>query len=168
MRLTISTGDKRLSVKLSDDDCDKLFTTLVSNTLHFKPIVQEIKRAVQCGDVHEEIIPYKTQSEKKPDEEPRAGYTGFLYIRCPECGEERGFCAKKPTTDHLCRKCGAKVELKNLHKVYFTCKCGRSFSYLTNITDDMFEISCLDCGAPNTVFRNTKTGDYSGERKGTS
>lgn len=162
MRLSISTGDKRLSVKLPDDECNKLFNTLVSNTLHFEPVVQEIKRAIRCGDIHEEIRPYEPQPEKATPKAAEAGYTGFLYIRCPKCGKEKGFCAKLPLTESRCRECGEKIELKNLHVVFFTCKCGRSFSYRTNITDDMFEIVCLDCGAPNTVFRNPKTGDYAG------
>ena len=172
MRISISTGDKRLSVKLPDDDCNRLFNTLVNDTLHSEPVAQEISQAVQRGNVHEEIVPCNLQLKQaaldKPKSNPaetcRTGYTGFLYIRCQHCGKERGFCAKLPVSESQCRDCGEKTPLKNLHKVHFTCECGRHFGYFTNITDDMFEIACKDCETPNTIFRNPKTGDYSDEK----
>lgn len=89
-------------------------------------------------------------------------YTGFLYIRCPHCGNEHGFCAKVPTSLSNCRECGTPVALKNLRKVIFECKCGRNYRYFTNITDSMFDINCLNCGAPNTVDFIPKLNCYKG------
>ena len=174
MKLVLSTENKRLSVKLEDDACGKLFDSLVCEILHFEPATQGIGQAGQHDGVHEEItsVPPKVTNIAKPagtsptgytpnrPEILQEGYTGFLYLRCPKCGKERGFCTRFPATESQCRDCGEKTPLKNLHKVHFTCECGKHFSYLTNITDPMFEIKCIDCGTPNPVFQNSKTGNY--------
>ncbi len=175
MKLVISTENKRLSVKLPGDKCDKLFNTLAASILNTEPVPQMIQQAIKRDDIHEKIVPCKLQiAQVKPEAKAYSehvagtGYTGFLYIRCPKCGKERGMCAKFPMSEYTCRDCGKKTELENLHKVHFTCECGKYFSYFTNIEDDMFEIACLDCGTPNTVFKNPKTGDYSDEERRTS
>lgn len=41
-KIAISTENKRFWVKLPDEECDKLFNTLVSNALHAGPVMQEI------------------------------------------------------------------------------------------------------------------------------
>lgn len=162
-------------MKLEDNICEKLFDSLVREILHFGPVKSEIQRAVQAGDIREEITPISpktmaiTKSAKVSStasfipsrpETLQEGYTGFLYIRCEHCEHDNGFCVKSPITESRCRDCGEKTVLENLHRAYFTCECGRHFGYLTNITDPMFEIKCIECGTPNAVFRNPKTGNY--------
>ena len=169
MKLVLSTENKRLSVKLEDDACGKLFDSLVREILHFEPVKEEIKRAAQAGDIHKEITPVTPKPDKPAEAAPgilRVGYTGFLYIRCPKCGKERGFCSRYPVTEFTCKNCGERLLLpEKLSQVSFQCKCGKTFRYKTNITDPSFDISCLDCDAPNAVFRNPKTGNYDdGER----
>lgn len=89
------------------------------------------------------------------------GHKGFLYVRCPDCGAERGFCAKTPIKEFTCKKCGHRHALpERLSLVDFGCKCGSLYRYLTNITSPAFDIACFKCGAPNTVFLNGKTGNY--------
>ena len=158
MKLVLSTENKRLSVKLPGDKCDRLFNTLAASILNTEPVPQTIR---QTCIPHKPLLPTAVQTI----EPPHLGYTGFLYIRCQHCGKERGFCTKLPLTESRCRDCGEKTKLENLHRVQFTCKCGSNFSYRTNITDDMFEIACINCGAPNVVFKNPKTGDYSDEER---
>ena len=90
-----------------------------------------------------------------------SGHKGFLYVRCPDCGAERGLCTKTPITEFTCRKCGNRHTLpERLSLVDFRCKCGSLYRYLTNITSHAFDIACFKCGAPNTVFFNGKTGNY--------
>ena len=64
-------------------------------------------------------------------------YKGFLLIRCAQCGELRGFCAKQPI-----------------------CKCGKHFKYRTNFEEDVFTYSCLSCGAPVDLAYNKEARAY--------
>lgn len=75
-------------------------------------------------------------------------YKGFLYIRCEECGEKKGYNAKFLTSVHKCDECGHRTKLENLRPAFVACKCNRRFKYRTNIQEDSFVIPCLDCGAP--------------------
>lgn len=76
------------------------------------------------------------------------GYKGFLYIRCEECGEKKGYNAKFLTSSHKCDACGHRTDLENLRPAFVACKCNRRFKYMTNIQEESFVIPCLDCGAP--------------------
>ncbi len=86
------------------------------------------------------------------------GYKGFLLIRCPECGEVRGFCAKDYVQEVSCRKCGAVVPLDHLIPANVNCaKCGRHFRYKTNVGDNKpVPFKCLNCGAPVDLELNGK------------
>lgn len=91
----------------------------------------------------------KTEPTKAPEPEQQEGYKGFLLIRCPECGEIRGFCSKSCTTETTCRRCGAVTKLEGLIPAYLNCaKCGSRFKYRTNInTQDPVPFRCLECEA---------------------
>ena len=86
------------------------------------------------------------------------GYKGFLLIRCPDCGEVRGFCAKDYVTETECRKCGAVIPLEGLIPAHVNCgKCGNHFKYRTNIiTQEPVPFSCLRCAAPIDLQLNAR------------
>ena len=88
------------------------------------------------------------------------GYKGFLYLKCPECGTERGFNIKNPITEFTCRECGAAFAVEDLVPLYVNCECGSSFRYRTNKQEDMFDMTCLNCGQPVAVSWNAKKGIY--------
>ena len=96
----------------------------------------------------------KELDEKLPSlDSPK--YKGFLYIKCPVCGKERGLCMKKESDHYHCDGCGKQSEFeKPLVPLWINCECGRRFKYLTNMTESMFDINCLDCGAPVAVKWN--------------
>jgi hypothetical protein len=87
---------------------------------------------------------------------------GFVYLRCPVCGETRGFNAKQELVQFHCNSCGSNSDMAqfNLVNLYSFCKCGRTWHYVTNMTDEMFDIPCLDCGNPVPVVFNAKSGAY--------
>lgn len=68
-------------------------------------------------------------------------YRGFLLIRCEECGEVKGYCAKRETYS-------------------FRCKCGKEFRYKTNLTDQRYTHTCLDCGSPVDLEVNRRGTAY--------
>ncbi|WAJ24033.1 hypothetical protein [Lacrimispora xylanolytica] len=82
-------------------------------------------------------------------------YKGFMYIKCPVCGKEKGLCMKKEADHYHCDSCGKRSEFeKPLVPLFVNCECGRRFKYLTNMMESLFDINCLDCGAPVAVKWN--------------
>lgn len=101
------------------------------------------------------------QCIKKQPSNRTDGHRGFLYIRCPKCGKEMGFCPKEPITQAICYQCGERFKLpQTMTLLSFWCECGKHWKYLTNITDKMFDIRCIACGTPNAVIINHKSEKY--------
>lgn len=98
-----------------------------------------------------------TPEERRPFN-PADGHKGFLLVRCPDCGEVRGFCAKQPTTSSTCRNCGTEIPLGDLIPAFIGCKkCGARYKYRTNIVDqEPFTFNCLNCDAPVDLQLNTR------------
>lgn len=87
------------------------------------------------------------------------GYGGFLYIKCPDCGKIKGFCAKVRLSNFRC-DCGSVTRLENLVPLFLHCECGRNARYLTNMEEPVFDIVCYDCGNPVPVAWNSKKKQY--------
>lgn len=81
-------------------------------------------------------------------------------IRCRACGKVNGFCTRKPVTGSICKECGEATEYGKMRQAFVHCECGRRWVYLTNIEDEMFDIDCLECGAPVTVEWSAKKNVY--------
>lgn len=111
-------------------------------------------------------IEFKNQERK--DEEPAAEdldesmkYKGFLYIKCPECGMVKGFNMKYPSDHYHCDSCGARSEFKDqLVPMWVNCECGGRFRYMTNMEEPIFDVNCLNCGAPVAIQWNEKKKIY--------
>lgn len=107
----------------------------------------------------------KPREEKPVAEElvisERKTYSGFLYLKCKECGEIRGFCPKKGIETYHCSECGAETPfLEELKPLYVNCECGEKYKYMTNMTEEMFDIQCIECGNPVAVKWNEKKQIY--------
>lgn len=90
---------------------------------------------------------------ERPD--GQEAYKGFLFIRCEECGEVKGFNSKHPATYFQCN-CGHRTALRGLRMAHVRCnKCGGEFNYRTNLQTD-FTIDCLTCGSPVDMERGAK------------
>ena len=105
-------------------------------------------KAQPCGD-------YVRAEETTPKT-----YKGFLLIRCAQCGELRGFCAKQPISSYRCATCNGETPLHDLTSAHIRCKCGKHFKYRTNFEEDVFTYSCLSCGAPVDLAYNKKARAY--------
>lgn len=99
-------------------------------------------------------------AHRAPEPPVEAKFTGFLYVRCEKCGQERGFCAKTPISSCYCRECGGKTELKNMRQVKIWCECGSAYRYHTNIQDAAFDMPCLNCEAPVALEWNENKNRY--------
>lgn len=98
------------------------------------------------------------QNDQKPDPD-EVGYKGFLYIKCEECGNTKGYCAKSPRREHRC-DCGHETPLSKLKPMYVKCECGEKFKYMTNLTENTATMNCIGCGAPVDLEYHGKKGVY--------
>ncbi len=109
-------------------------------------------------EVEEDEIADEEQKESHPST-ISIGYGGFLYIKCPDCGKIKGFCAKTRLSNFRC-ECGSVTRLENLVPLYMNCECGRNSRYLTNMEEPAFDMICYDCGNPVAVEWNSKKRQY--------
>lgn len=107
------------------------------------------------------VEPYGKEIEEEAVEPKMisSGYGGFLYIKCPDCGKIKGFCAKTRLNNFRC-DCGSVTRLEHMVPLYMNCECGRNSKYLTNMEEAAFDITCYDCGSPVAVSWNPKKRQY--------
>ena len=75
-------------------------------------------------------------------------YKGFLHLECVCCGNTHTFCAKHPMQVFKCGECGTITRLEKLVRAEQRCECGNFGSYHTNVQDEVFDLGCIECGAP--------------------
>lgn len=183
MKLTISTKIQSFTIDLPDEECAERFRELVSNVI-------SVKTAPSSDEADAPDLPVEDEPEpeSEPEPEPKtieqalpiverpvplqpaslpdrqsgpALYRGFLYIKCTKCGKAKGFNAKNEVSRYYCNSCGASFELPaDLTPLFVNCECGRRFKYMTNITEDLFDIPCLNCGSPVPVQYNPRSNSY--------
>ena len=100
----------------------------------------------------------ESESAEESETEPPK-YRGFMLIKCAHCGEVKGFNARAELSSYKC-DCDGETPLGKLHPLTALCECGKRWRYLTNITEDSFEMNCLHCGSPIPVFWNESKKKY--------
>lgn len=110
-----------------------------------------------------EIAPAQAAAEGagSSDHKNSDAHSGFLYIKCEQCGAERAYCQKAPSEYSICKRCGSRTYFtESLKQILLSCECGQKSRYLTNMTDEMFDINCINCGSPVAVKYNQKSKRY--------
>ena len=154
--LTINTKTKRFTLKGDEEQSERLFGLLVAELLNLAG--GDIPEVKENKEPRENYKPLKAHLENERDEHT---YKGFLYIRCPECGAEKGQCSKKGMHSIHCDNCGCNEEFAEpLIPMYLNCECGGRYKYMTNKKEEMFDIPCLNCGAPVPIRYNGKKNIY--------
>ena len=178
MSITIATQTRRYTAKMEEHECEELFDRLLLEMIGRVP--EEL--GVPCREPEDEPAPEPELSEvpaadfdtqelpSDPDEdeypipatepEQKRGYSGFLYIKCPGCGEARAFCSKYELTFYKCPDCGTKTPLDNMTPLYINCECGGRSRYLTNEDEFAFDVNCIECGSPVAVKYNRRKKIY--------
>lgn len=109
------------------------------------------------GAVPEE--PREPEHTEEPTSDEPKKYKGFLVVKCQHCGKTKGFLARQEISNYRC-DCGGLTPLGDLVPLTALCECGKRWRYMTNMTDDSFEINCIHCGSPIPVFWNDKKHKY--------
>ena len=127
-----------------------------------EPVKEEvvIGAGSQSGvDTAKEDIPTLSQ-ERSPI--VRQGFSGFAHLTCEHCGEVLTTCLKHKITAFSCPHCGEKTELEEdgIRQVTTNCECGKSAKYITNSTEGLFDIPCINCGNPVAVSWNKQQRRY--------
>lgn len=101
---------------------------------------------------------------EKPKPKPQAEaptYKGFLLLECEECGEIKAFCAKHPTNTFRCGECGHEHQLHDLLPAHVNCsKCGKGYTYRTNIKAKTIPFECFGCHSPVDLMLNKRETAY--------
>lgn len=95
----------------------------------------------------------------RTEEKSMGGYTGLLLVKCEQCGKVHGFRSKLPITHSRCN-CGHETKLHDLCAAHLRCKCGRGFTYQTNMNEERFDFHCFNCGNPVDLERNKRGNAY--------
>lgn len=158
MRIRINTPMARIEADLQEDQVkDLLQIALQYATGGTGSVVRHVEAAQPADPSPRVFVP---DANPKPKEDrTETGYKGFLYIKCDACGSTKGFCAKTQIKEARC-DCGHATPLKDLKPLYVNCKCGESFKYRTNLTDDTATINCIKCGSPVDLEYHYKNGEY--------
>lgn len=127
--------------------------------------------AIENPDFKEKVmemvqsVPEATKGSKKVEESRRImynegkKYSGFLHIRC-KCGAKKSFFMKSGLSFYKCAECGERTELKDLKLAFLHRECGEHLRYLTNETERMFDLNCINCGQPVAMKYNEKKKLY--------
>lgn len=160
MSILIKTDNKQLRLKLTENEESKLFMELMQTALGFNFGTRELKHTSKPAEQIPETFPELTVKPQESNTE-ESGYKGFLLMECKHCGKIKAFCAKEKINKYFCSDCGETTEFENpLVKLYMNCKCGRISTYWTNITTDIMDVTCIECGAPVPVKYNGKKNIY--------
>lgn len=154
--LTIITETRRFVLKENEEQSERKFNEII------RRLLEPQERKTDIGKPQETENANRQQDMEKSHEQ-RAGceYKGFLYIRCPDCGNEKGFCSKNGIHGIHCDECGCNKEFTEpLIPMYVNCECGGNFRYMTNKKEEMFDMTCIECGAPVPMKYNGKKNCY--------
>jgi hypothetical protein len=159
MKIRVSTDGMSISVDVGDKAVS-LFSKIASmlvDYLHFDSTneVEVEKPKLESGLIPK--IPNAATASKDTTQESYRGltYKGFIYWKCKKCGAIRGFCLKKESKGIHCMNCGDESLFDEpLKPLYANCECGQRFKYMTNMDEEMFDMDCIDCGAPIPIKWN--------------
>lgn len=146
MNVQIKTAFGEMSFDMTKENALKLIDQAISyanGNTNSEPA--PVDRPVAYGS--NMVAPVK--AEEKPEPRSRIDNVearGFLFVKCEACGKVKGFLSRHTLTYYQC-ECGHKTELHGLRFAHVDCKCGKKYTYITNLQDD-FTIDCLNCGSP--------------------
>lgn len=173
VKLQIIIPGKRIAVELEGNQAEERFAEFAGRLIRpISPAAKEVRNLPQNQtSVPDEGSPYQEPSAdedapvvwENPDFEPPViAPKGFLWVKCPVCGEQDGFSSKHELQSYHCKACGEYSSfVKPLSRLHVNCSvCRKVFRYFTNMDEPVFDIPCLGCETPVTVEFNEKKRLY--------
>lgn len=168
MRMSLNTPIARLTVDLPEEKAMELIRKALDYATG-KPVESPMEPVAPPPPPPPKVesipatapTPVPEEPERKVETKPisKLEYRGFIFAKCESCGKFRGFCAKNPISRHFC-ECGHKTPLKDMKVMFVDCECGKKFKYLTNATEQMITINCIECGTPIELEYHDKKQEY--------
>ena len=163
MKIRVSTDGMNISVDVGDKAIS-LFSKIASMLMN--NLYLDSNNEVE---VEEQKVNFVKQNMELPI--PKAehisntynglAYKGFIYWKCKKCGAIRGFCLKKESKGIHCMSCGDdSLFEEQLKPLYAKCECGKSYKYMTNMDEEMFDMDCIECGSPIPIKWNGRDKCY--------
>jgi len=158
MKIKIAVTGAAVVMDMEENEAMKMFQRLSAQLLGIAlEADQRNDKAAGQGRAEQGHRPEETVAHA----EEAYKYRGFLYVKCPDCGNTYGYCSNEATTHFYCRKCGRKhVFTEPLKPLYLNCECGKYSKYMTNMEAEMFDVECIQCHTPVAVKYNRKKGCY--------
>lgn len=163
VKIKITKPGNTVAVDFEEAEAEEMFKGIAATLLGMDMRDQAEKAIpeVAPAQVAAEDRPVPVPAAEEPEKKETCRHSGFLYIKCENCGSERAYCVKQPSEYSICTKCGSRTYFTEPLKPLFTiCECGKKSRYLTNMTDEMFDINCINCKAPVAVQYNQKRKCY--------
>lgn len=158
--LTISTEKKRFVMKEDEETCERLFSKIIRGLIEAEENVTQDMKVTSTEEDNRQVQIQTKRIEPRFSGKSRE-YRGFLYIKCPQCGYEKGQCSRNGMNSIHCDKCGCNDEFSEpLVPMYVNCECGEEFRYMTNMNADVFDMTCINCGSPVPMKYNEKKNFY--------
>ena len=158
MKVKITVMGANVVMDMEENDAMKMFRKLSAQLLG---IVQGADRVDGEAGGRENAAQESRQQEAQVSIEKLYIYRGFLYVKCPVCGNTYGYCSSESTTHFYCRQCGRKHTFTEpLKPLHLNCECGKHSKYMTNMDEEMFDVICIQCKSPVAVRYNGKRKSY--------
>lgn len=157
MKIKIATSGRSATLDIENEQiAEAVFNRLV---IMMFGIEKEYREKKGKAHEHERTETKDTLQQEETQEEKR--YKGFLHLECPNCGTIKSFNSAKEIKGYHCFECGEDALFEEeLKPLYVNCECGKSYKYMTNMKEQMFDIECLNCGNPVAVKWNEKKQVY--------
>ena len=165
----IITHAMKYAAKAADDSIPVAEEKREASVTHANPVMEPLEGEtpfVQLNQMFPDSHGHNSEdnSQSRPKRPPIGRsryYRGFLLIRCEECGELRGFCARTPTDNCRCKHCGHETPLYDLRPAIIEHSCGGEYHYRTNVEDPAgFKFPCLGCGEMVTLEYDPRSDQY--------
>ncbi len=165
MKLIVIIPGSRFTAEMPEQICKTHYAAFVSTLLDTISEVDsdaEIAEPESDDEQPEPELPELCDEQPEPDntvcvtsepEQAVIAAKGMLYLSCPYCGNTWFTFTKEEQSLFYCRACNQHFGFTEpLIPVWANCDaCGTASRAFTNLTGQMFDISCRNCKAPVTV-----------------
>lgn len=163
VKIKITKPGNTVAVDFEEAEAEEMFKGIAATLLGMKALEDQGRKVSLPENAPAQVTAEDrlVEVEETVEEKEMHRHSGFLYIKCENCGSERAYCSRQSSDYSICTKCGNRTHFTEpLKPLLLVCECGQKSRYLTNMTDEVFDINCINCKAPVAVQYNQKRKCY--------